>query len=372
VPGSHTDDASAWAAEAERSVGTLFGQRFLRMPGTHLARVRHPSSGLLDRPWHYWWQAHYIDALVDAAMRALGSSDPPGARSRADRADQLLLTVRLRNLSRLTNRFYDDMAWLALAVDRLDGLHGLLAGRWPRRRLRRAERVLTAQLRSAVTEDLGGGAFWDRSRDFKNVPSSGPVALHLARVGDRSQATALVEWMYARLFLEERGLFADGIRVVSGEERLVGDVYSYNQGTVLGTLVTLGDPINLSRAARLISAISDGLTVQWNGRRPLVTHGLGDGGLFTGILVRYLALAAKDDALEPSARASAAALVSDTAKGLWEGRAGRTVHGEQVSVFPSAPTEFARGECRLELSTQLQAWTVLEASASLQSAPQKL
>jgi predicted alpha-1,6-mannanase (GH76 family) len=326
----------------------------------------------LDRPWHYWWQAHYVDALVDASMRAFRSDSLADAHLRAARADQLLLTVRLRNLSRLTNRFYDDMAWLALAVNRLEELHGLLGGRWPRQRLARADRVLTAQLRSAVTEDLGGGAFWSRDRDFKNAPSTGPVALHLALLGDLELATTLVEWLYARLFVEETGLFADGIRVVGGEERLVGDVYSYNQGTVLGTLVTLGDSLSLSRAARLISAIAAGLTVEWNGRRPLVTHGHGDGGLFTGILVRYLALAAEADALEPSARATAAALVSDTANTLWQGRAALTVHGEQVSVFPSGPTEFAREESPLELSIQLQAWTVLEASARLKSAPQEV
>jgi predicted alpha-1,6-mannanase (GH76 family) len=335
------------------------------MPGTHLARVRYPSSGWLDRRWHYWWQAHYLDALVDAGMRELRSGRAPAARFRAARADQLLLSMRLRNLSRLTNRYYDDMAWLALAVGRLEVLHAQLGDHRPPRRLSRADRVLTAQLRSAVTNEFGGGAYWNRSRDFKNVPSTGPVALHLARLGERDQAAALIDWIYARLLMEETGLFADGVRVVGREEELVSDVYSYNQGTVLGTLVTLGDSTNLARATRLIAAIAARLTTPADERRPLVTHGDGDGGLFTGILTRYLALAARDAALDGTARLTARRLVEDTANGLWDGKALRALRGEQISVFSTAPTELGVPRGRVELSGQLQAWTVLEAAATL-------
>ncbi len=84
----------------------------------------------------------------------------------------------------------------------------------------------------------------------------------------------------------------DGIWLRGGEEVLVPDVWSYNQGTVLAALVTLGDRESRDRAAALVAAVDARLTVEVDGVQVLRTHGGGDGGLFTGILVRHLALAA--------------------------------------------------------------------------------
>ena len=70
------------ADEAARSVTRLFGQRLLFLPGTHIAAIVRPSGGLknLARPWHYWWQAHYVDCLVDTGRRELGTDGRPGTR----------------------------------------------------------------------------------------------------------------------------------------------------------------------------------------------------------------------------------------------------------------------------------------------------
>lgn len=351
-------DLDACAAEAERSVSSLFAGRLLGLPWTHLARVEHPHRGRADAHWNYWWQAHYLDCVVDAGMRALRLGDLTGAAERARRGDRLLATIRLRNVGRFPNAFYDDMAWLVLAGGRLAVLQAELGRTRPGRRLRTSERVLTGQVRSAITDDLGGGAFWNTTRDFKNVPASGPVALHLARTGDVTAARSLVEWMYARLLDPDSGLFLDGVRLVGGEEVVVRDVWTYNQGTVLGAVVTLGDPESLSRAAQLVSAVRRGLTV--GKRRALVTHGGHDGGLFTGILARYLALAATDPAVDPDTAATARRLVTATAEAFWAGRAASA----GATRFPVDAVEPAPGAGRLELSTQLQAWMTLEAAAA--------
>ena len=59
-------------------------------------------------------------------------------------------------------------------------------------------------------------------------------------------------------------------------------------------LLELGGEPNLRRAAELIRATSLHL-VNDGGTGPLLrTHGSGDGGLFKGILVRYLAELAKE------------------------------------------------------------------------------
>ncbi|MFM6849582.1 MAG: glycoside hydrolase family 76 protein [Terrabacter sp.] len=360
------------AAEAERSVEALFGGRLGRMPWTHLARVSHPATaggrwfGELRGVWHYWWQAHYLDAIVDAGLRDLRNGDLAGAERHARQGDRLLATIRLRNRARWVNDFYDDMAWLALSSGRLGALHAEVGRRSRQRRLRSAGRHLTDQLRSAHTEDLGGGLFWSRDRDFKNSPATAPAALHLARLGETDEARRLVDWLYARLWSADSGLVQDGIRLRSGEEVLVPDVWSYNQGTVLGALVTLGDDRSLERAAALVTAVDAHLTSPGDANRVLRTHGGGDGGLFTGILVRYLALAAAPrSGLADEPRATARRLVLDTADALWRGRSAVSVAGRRdPTVFPLEPGGPAPSP-PLELSPQLQAWTVLEAAATL-------
>ncbi|MGW5240601.1 glycoside hydrolase family 76 protein [Monashia sp. NPDC004114] len=377
APGSLRLDVRA--AAAERSVTTLFGSSLLRMPFTHLGRIASPaprSFGGIYGTWNYWWQAHYLDVIVDAGLRALRHSDQAGAARRVRTGDRLTRTVRLRNGLRWTNAFYDDMAWMVLATGRLAQLHAthdVASGRGQGpRRLGTAERDLTAALRSAITDDLAGGLFWSTDRDFKNVPATGPAALHLARLGETALAQELVDWIYARLWSADSGLFLDGIRIAGSTEQVVPDVWTYNQGTVLGALVTLGDPESLGRASDLVAAVDDRLTTQVDGIRLLRTHGGGDGGLFTGILARYLALAASTSSLDAKARDTAARLVRDTADAFWQGREERDSpsgrHGT-LAVFSTDPARPARDVAQaggpVELSTQLQAWTTLEAAASL-------
>ena len=358
------------AAEAERSVVSFFGGRLHGIPHTHIARVAFPAPARLGGPWNYWWQAHYLDANIDAALRHQRQGHLAAARQLAVRGDRILATIRWRNGVRLPNAYYDDMAWLVLAVGRLRLLHEALGGTRPDRRLRRAEQALAARLRSAMTEDLGGGVFWNTTRDFKNVAATAPWAIHLARTGDPSSARRLVDWIHARLEGEHRGLFIDGVRLVDGAEQAVTDIYTYNQGSVLGALLALGDEPDLARARGIIAAVDDRLTTtRPGGGHHLRTHGGGDGGLFTGILARYVALAATHPALGDEARATARRLVLDTAEALWSGRDPRHVGGRgRLTVFSADPVQRARdnqpSDEPVEMSTQVQAWTILEAAAS--------
>jgi predicted alpha-1,6-mannanase (GH76 family) len=107
--------------------------------------------------------------------------------------------------------------------------------------------------------------------------------------------------------------------------------------------------------------------------------GTGDGGLFTGVLTRYLALAANDQRLPRDIRTAAAGLVAGTADALWAGRrpiaAGEPLarHGQAGRpVFSFEPRRPAGDTyppgAAVELSTQLQAWMALESAASLQPA----
>ena len=88
----------------------------------HAARCGGPLAGHLHdrrfKTWHYWWQAHLLDCLVDAQVR-----DP-----RPERVESITRQIRghwLRNNATWTNNYYDDMAWLALAIERAGRLVGV-------------------------------------------------------------------------------------------------------------------------------------------------------------------------------------------------------------------------------------------------------
>ncbi|MEE2570983.1 glycoside hydrolase family 76 protein [Pseudarthrobacter sp. J64] len=400
-PESEAVDWSARADEAARSVTHRFGRKLLFLPGTHLAATTWPWGRFahVTQPWHYWWQAHYLDALVDTGRRELDRGatpearfDGPGNPSAGRLASRLLRGIRIRNLLTFVNNYFDDMAWLALASLRLDGL-AADASKRGRRRYAKVQRSLNPQFISASTDDLGGGTFWSSKRDFKNTPATAPVALYFARTGQQARAQALVDWLDATLFDDERGLYLDGARLGSDGKILVeANVYTYNQGPILGALLELGGPRNLERAAEVIAAVERHLTVQAPGRTStpesaaaevLRCDGTGDRGLFTGILCRYLALAAKDQRLPKASRRTAGRLVRATAEAFWTGSSssagvsgsptGNSAHSGDGSpygrVFAIHATNTAAEDyppgAAVELSTQLQAWMAIEAAATL-------
>lgn len=361
-PGSVVDTR---ADEAARSVVSLFGRTLLGLPGTHLAARRYPPPPRHDPVWNYWWQAHYLDGLIDAALRHRRGGDARAARAYLNLGRRLVRTVWLRNGARFTNGFIDDMAWMILAAQRLSALAEELGGPPPAAAGRLARRI-TPRLRRAESLELGGGLYWTTGRDRKNVPATAPAALYFARGGDSGRARRLLDWVYATVWDEAAGLALDTAYL---DGRLDRSIYAYNQGTVLGALLALGDPASLARAAELIRAVDAALRV--TPRRPVLrTHGDGDGGLFTGILVRYLALAARDVRLPQDPRRTAAALVTGTAEALWAGSAVRR-SGRPARVFSPDPRAPAAAtlppERHLELSPQLQAWTILEAATTLRA-----
>jgi predicted alpha-1,6-mannanase (GH76 family) len=321
---------------------------------------------------------------VDTGLRELGGGATPAARfngpgnpSAGRLASRLVTGIRLRNLFTVVNSYYDDMAWLALATDRLDRL-AAETRRPGRSRNARVRRSLTLQFDAAGSDDLGGGVFWSKKRDFKNTPANAPVALHYARTGRPARAQALVDWLDTTLFDPDQHLYLDGARAgTAGEVLVERTIYTYNQGPILGALLELGGDANLARAAALVAAVDGLLTVPAGSGehgRVLRCEGSGDGGLFTGILCRYLALAARDSRLPGQARQAAARLVLDTAQGFWDGRR-NVLPGESArtpaeavifSAHASAPAEatFPAGAV-VELSTQLQAWMAIEAAATV-------
>lgn len=369
-PVTGTAEWSRRANLAARSVTRAFGRRLLFLPGTHIGAVRVPTNTIrsLFGPWHYWWQAHYVDCLVDAGRRELASKtkfDGDSRPSAGRLASRLVTTIRLRNFFRFVNSYYDDMAWLALSTLRLEKLAE--ETRKPgRRRNAYVRKSLTLQFDSASTDDLGGGTFWSTKRDFKNTPATAPVALYFARTGRRERAQALVNWLNNNLLHRDQGLYLDGLRIRNGEVILEDAVYTYNQGPILGALLELGGEGNLDRAAQLVAAVARELTAP--NTHIIRGDGTGDDGLFTGILLRYLALAARDEQLPAATRETAKVLVGSTAEAFWAGRKESQLDTMRLVFSPDpqrpASEKYPAGTA-VELSTQLQAWMAFEAAASL-------
>lgn len=335
----------SWAALAERAaaeVNARYGHRLLGLPGTWIGSLSQGPPPL--RPpwppwpeWHYWWQAHYLDAVIDSGFAYLRQGSRLAARTELQRAEALLRGILLRNAGRFPNYFFDDMAWLALAAGRLNQLSLRTLAR-PARLAGRANTTLTRQLHSAHDDVLGGGIYWSRKRDFKNTPANAPAALHLARIGETDPARALMDWLRAELFDPATGLYLDGVHPTPAGRNVETTIYSYNQGTVLGVLLELGSPEDLRQAAALVDAVARHLSDPAGGTR--LQPGGGDGSLFTGILCRYLALAARDDRLPAHTQRTASSLVTGTA--------------QQVKGHPSR-----------QLSDAVQRWTIAAAAASL-------
>jgi hypothetical protein len=147
-----------WAARAGTAERAIVRRHLRRLggviPGTRIGRIRWPRlPPVKPWPWHYWWQAHLLDCLVDAQLRA----PRPG---RADTIAAVARTVRLRNLGSWTNDYYDDVAWFGLAVQRA----GTLARRSPGRRSARSPcSCATGGARTAAAGSGGGAGTTSRT-----------------------------------------------------------------------------------------------------------------------------------------------------------------------------------------------------------------
>ncbi|MBO0681360.1 fructose-bisphosphate aldolase [Mycolicibacterium sp. S2-37] len=357
------------AASAEAAITQRHLRRLWALPGTQLGVVAWPAARTYSwfGTWHYWWQAHLLDCLVDAQVRA---PDPDRQR----RIARQVRSHRLRNLGRWVNDYYDDMAWLAIALERAGRLAGVERPR--------ALHTLADQFVNAWVPEDGGGIPWRKQDQFFNAPANGPAAIFLARYDDRlRRAEQMGDWIDEVLIDPETKLVFDGIKAGS----LVRAQYTYCQGVVLGLEVELavrtgggerGDE-HATRVRRLVDAVRDHMAPGGI----IKGAGGGDGGLFNGILARYLALVAtslpgQGDA-DAATRRTARDIVLTSAGAAWDNR--QTVDGvplfgafwDRTAELPTAAgraAEFVEGAVNAseiperDLSVQLSGWMLMEAA----------
>ncbi|UXA18519.1 glycoside hydrolase family 76 protein [Mycobacterium sp. SMC-4] len=353
------------AASAEAAITRRHLRRVWGLPGTQLGVVAWPATGRYRRfgTWHYWWQAHLLDNLVDAQLR-----DPNPERLKT--IVRQIRGHRIRNVGRWVNDYYDDMAWLALALERSARLLGV-------HRDKALETLADQFVRSWVPED-GGGIPWRKQDQFFNAPANGPAAIFLARHGDRlRRAQQMADWIDETLIDPDTKLVFDGIKGGS----LVRAQYTYCQGVVLGLetelAVRTSDERHRTRVHRLVAAVAEHMAPDGVIRGA----GGGDGGLFNGILARYLALVATElpstGADDDQARQTARSLVTTSARAAWDNR--QTVDGmplfgafwDRLAEVPTASALAARSVDgavnsseipERDLSVQLSGWMLMEAA----------
>lgn len=363
---------SARADAAEAAVVTRHVHRLWGLPGTALGVVAWPPvhRERLFFTWNYWWQAHLLDCAVDAADR-----DPTVRRRR--RIAKIVRAHRIRNITGWTNQYYDDMAWLAIALERAQRLQG--------QDLRPAIAVLEAQILDAWAPESGGGIPWRTRSNFYNAPANGPSAILLARTGRLRRARDTADWIDATLRDPDTGLILDGIRFPAGRAvpggALDRAIYSYCQGVVLGAETELALRLDDPRHGRRVHALVEAVDKHLTEGGVIGGGGGGDGGLFDGILARNLAYVAArlpgDDEDARRARRVAAQIVLDSAESAWDNRlqveglplfgcdwarpARLPGLGDGIATF-SGGTVRASAIAERDLSVQVGAWMLMEAA----------
>lgn len=376
--------SETWAHRAdlaEMAITERHATKLWGLPRTNLAVVSWPptTKEKVFFHWHYWWQAHYLDCLVDAESRR-------STKARRAAIVRTIRGIRLRNLGKLIkNRYYDDKAWLALALNRVTQSDKVARPK----QLDDLEFNILAGLDSVL-----GVLPWRTDENFFNVPANGPAAIMLARTGRMDKARALVDWIFDNLMSDD-GLVEDGVRLLADGPRNTPTIYTYNQGTVLGAALEIALGLEdkpeeqvyyITHIRSLVQAISMHVATP-GGVIDNPVDGDGDGGLFKGILVRYLAEVAvrlpEDSPASISAKRAAERLVMASAESMWNHR----LEVDGLPIFPARWTRDAKlphnyslgpssisdalGTARIserDLSVQLSGWMLLEAAARVSKA----
>ncbi|MCP1387614.1 glycoside hydrolase family 76 [Corynebacterium sp. TA-R-1] len=391
---SHRADLAASAID-ERHASRLWG-----IPKTNLAMATWPP-GTKDKVflhWHYWWQAQYLDCQVDAALRR-------PTKSRRRRIGDTIRGIQRRHSGKLTaNQHNDDKAWMALAWNRALQLDGL-------KRTKALDELEFDVL--AGIDSVTGVLPWRVGETYYNISSNAPAAILFARTGRLDKARQIVDWIFDNL-VTESGLLNDGIRMRMHGPEVVEKIYTANQGTVLGASLEIAlalradvglerdEPIDsfeyseradasvfyITHIRAIVQAVALHLaSPQGVILSPESETGEGDGGLFKGILARYLADVAvrlpADSRENMATKKVAARLVLASAQSMWSHR----LEVDGLPIFPAEWNEDARlphnyglgpasiseavGLLRIDerdLSVQLSGWMLLEAAAAVAAA----
>lgn len=254
----------------------------------------------LGKPdFNYWWQAHGLDVLLDGYQRTR-------VLDYLTKAQQLQQGTKKKNGNTYLNTYYDDMAWQALA-----NLRAFQLTREPA--YKATALLLWADLKTGWNTSQGGGIAWRKTQlDYKNTPANAPVAILAARLyqldrnaDDLAWAIKIYDWQKKNLVDPATGAVWDGLNRQGNGQVDKDWRFSYNQGVYLGAGLELYRATQqgsyLDEATRTAAFVLNDSQLSPGGI--VRDEGGGDGGLFKGILVRYLAQLATEPAVPAATRA---------------------------------------------------------------------
>jgi Predicted glycosyl hydrolase len=348
--GSGGRGGDIWSSRAELAQQELLNQFWDGKRGLH-NNAAPCILQLCTDPFHYWWQAHAIDTLVDGYARTADD----GYRQRIDAMYEGILN---RNTI-FPNAYYDDMEWMALAWLRAYDLIG-------DERYKEAALILWEDILTGWNDEMGGGIAWRKEQlDYKNTPANAPAVILGARLYSRfgdaqylEWAKRIFEWQRQTLVDPETGLVWDGINR-QGDGRIDKDwKFTYCQGVYIGAAVELyratGDRSYLDEAWKTADYVERQMTSPATGMLP--SEGDGDGALFKGILVRYLTELIKED---PERADGLVRMLLTNGESLWE-------YGKHPEAALFSNSWAQTPDAVVQLSTQLSGMMLLEMLAVLE------
>ncbi|GEP89044.1 Predicted alpha-1,6-mannanase, GH76 family [Chitinophaga terrae (ex Kim and Jung 2007)] len=263
--------------------------------------------------FNYWPNAHALDVLVDAYIR----KNDPAIKTRMD---DLLAGMKVKNGNTYINHFYDDMEWMTLACLRAFEATGDT-------KYKDVAVLLWNDIKGGWDDVWGGGIHWnkDKSKNYKNTPANAPACIIAARMygvtqnaDDIAWAKKIYDWQKSTLVDPVTGLVWDGINQDGSGNVTKNWNFTYNQGVFIGAGVELykltGQQVYLNDALKTANNALGGTFTNAN---ILKDEGAGDGGLFKGILVRYLMLLITDGGISSTDAAKFANFLQLNAETLW-------------------------------------------------------
>lgn len=382
TPQKSDAEAISWKEAADFATSMLV-DNFWRVPDNGFAGQRPPYhftngvKGAEDFSNNYWPQAHAMDVLIDAYLRARhegdsasaafykecfdrGYRDPIGTGEAKQPAGILWTSYGMKKYARISpcfgNQFVDDMEWHALTLLRLyEATREAVY-------LREAQK-LYAQIWEAwdlpEARDIGGngGFIWCYEKAAsKNACSNAPgclAAIRLHEVKVRAgaaryradshpdyvdfdylaNAVTVYEWMARELFNPETGQVYGSF---SRKGKMTAYSLTYDQGTFLGSAHLLYRYTGNKRyrndalKAALYTITHPGITK----RGILRDEGAGgDNAFFKGIFIRYAVELVNDTRIRRKTRIQLYDFIRHQATTLWTKGLARNAEGAPCGFF---------------------------------------
>ncbi|QCR24685.1 glycosyl hydrolase family 76 [Pontibacter sp. SGAir0037] len=305
--------------------------------------------------FNYWWNAHALDVLVDAYERTDDAAY-------VQRMKALLNGIKDKNNGQFPNEYYDDMEWLALSSLRAYDATGDAA-------FLDATTILWTDIKTGLNDNQGGGIAWRKSQlAYKNTPANAPAIILAARLyqlqekeEDLELAKTLYTWLKSTLVDPATGIVWDGINRTGNGEIDKNWLFTYNQGVFIGAAEELykitGEQAYLSDAVRTANTTMNNPELSPGGI--LRSENQGDGGLFKGILVRYLVRLVEQPNLAAADRSKIINFLKYNAETLYS----KGIHRPSLMISPDWKTMPGN---ETDSSTQLSGLMLIEAMARLE------